>query len=125
MKSRFDRVVGEDGPSPEQPKAKPKKFTVVVQKWEESERGWGTRPDGWTMHLSEEDRAAFVKAYYAKYNPPGPAPDCYTRVDGDPYLMDVNEETYKKVEASENGIWGDGNMPPSGKQGRNGWKNVG
>lgn len=76
------------------------------------------------MHLTEEDREAFVKAFYKKHNPPGPAPDEYTRTSSDPYVMDVDEETYKKVEASKDGIWGEGNIPPAGKQGRGGFISV-
>ena len=123
-KTRFDHVLeGEPAPPPE----KPKTFPVVVQKWEESERGWGCRPDGWTMHLSEADRAAFCKEYWARMPPRGPngeVPDEYTREDGSPYVMDVDEETYNKVKASKNGIWGDGNRPPAGKQGRDGWRSM-
>lgn len=120
-KNRFDHVLAEDGPAP---KPKPKMFPVVVQKWEETERGWGTRPDGWTMHLTEEDRTAFCKAFWdreKKSNPSGVAPDEYSRESGSPYIMDVNEETYEKIRASKNGIWGEGNMPPEGKQGRTGF----
>lgn len=122
-RNRFDHVLEQETGGKPVASPKPRKFTVVVQKWEESERGWGVRPDGWTMHLTEEDREAFVKEFYAN-NPPGPAPDCYSRTSGDPYLMDVDEETYKKVEASKNGTWGEGNMPPTGKQGRNGFQTM-
>lgn len=54
---------------------------VVVQKWEESERGLGTRPDGFTMHQSEQHRQAYINAY-------------------------VDEKTYAAVVASGNGMWG-------------------
>ena len=121
MSTRFEKVLANVPPAPEpqeEPKEpKPKRFPVVVQKWEETERGWGCRPDGWTMHLTEEDRAAFVKAYWDSM-PDGPAPDEYTRTSGSPYIMDVDEETYKKVEASDkHGIWGPGNMPPAVERG--------
>jgi len=104
------------------------------------------------MHLTEEDRVAFCKVFWdneKKRNPSGATPDEYSResgdpyimdVDvetykkatpdeysresGDPYIMDVDVETYKKVKASKNGIWGDGNMPPAGKQGRTGFVTV-
>tara|TARA_Y100000034_G_scaffold135249_2_gene206403 strand:+ start:90 stop:392 length:303 start_codon:yes stop_codon:yes gene_type:complete len=31
----------------------------VVQDWIESERGWGQRPDGWSIHLTIEDVVEF------------------------------------------------------------------
>lgn len=76
--------------------------TVVVQKWEESEAGWGQRPDGCSLHLSEEDRAAYVKAYWDRM--PSSAPSEYSRPDGTPYLWDADEETYEQVKASKNGV---------------------
>jgi len=79
------------------------------------------------MHLTEEDRVAFCKVFWdneKKRNPSGATPDEYSRESGDPYIMDVDVETYKKVKASKNGIWGDGNMPPAGKQGRTGFVTV-
>jgi hypothetical protein len=39
--------------------------TVVMQRWYESERGWGQRPDGCSLHLTEQDRAAYCKKYWA------------------------------------------------------------
>jgi hypothetical protein len=35
-----------------------KKTKVVVQKWEEVEVGWSRKPDGYSIHLTEEDRLA-------------------------------------------------------------------
>ncbi len=36
---------------------------VVVQKWEETERGWGVRPDGFSLHLTDADRSAYIGEY--------------------------------------------------------------
>ncbi len=33
--------------------------TVIVQKWEETERDWGERPDGFSLHLSTSDALAY------------------------------------------------------------------
>lgn len=30
-----------------------KRHGVICQKWEESERGWGTRPNGYSLHLAD------------------------------------------------------------------------
>ena len=71
---------------------------VVCQKWEESERGWGTRPDGYSLHLSDTDREAFIKDYWAGM--PNAVPDEYSRPDGTPYVCDADSETYKKIKVS-------------------------
>lgn len=60
---------------------------VVVQKWEESERGWGCRPDGYSLHLTEEDRKSFIAGYWAMM--PKAVPDEYSRPNGTPYIADV------------------------------------
>ena len=91
--------------------------TVVVQKWEESEAGFGTRPDGFSLHLSEADREAFIKDYWDSM-PDETQPE-YSRPDGTPYLADVDTKTYAQVQASKNGIRDFGTMPGSG--GTNGW----
>jgi hypothetical protein len=48
---------------------------VVIQNWEESERGWGVRPDGYTIHPNRAHRDAFVAWYYATFNNKAQAPD--------------------------------------------------
>lgn len=91
--------------------------TVIGQNWEESERGWGTRPDGFTLHLTKEDREAFINGYLdrqKKYNEehlgPGITPDEYTRVAGEPRLISVSDEIYQSLMASkdDHGMWGKG-----------------
>jgi len=84
---------------------------IVIQEWEESERGWGVRPDGFTMHKTMSDRDAFVKAYHAKHNNLSEAPDEYTRTSGNPYVKDVNQKTYDAIAKSTLGMWGKGNRP--------------
>lgn len=97
---------------------------VIVQKWEESERGWGTRPDGYSLHLTMADRDAYVKDIYAKRDPYN-VPDEYERVDGTPYEAKVDRKTYDKVAASEHGIRIYSNQYPrddQGTQGPDGWR---
>ena len=100
-----------------------KSFTVVVQKWEESEAGWGCRPDGYSVHLTESDRIAYVADYWAeerKRNPSGVTPHEYERPDGTSYMAEVDEETYNKVKETKNGLRCYGRAPGSG--GTDGWK---
>lgn len=78
---------------------------VVLQHWEESEAGWGTRPDGVTLHLSEEHRRQYVLAYWKEEHERtgGKTPSEYTREVGDPIVFDVDQETYDKLVASSDG----------------------
>ena len=39
---------------------------VYLQHWEESERGWGIRPDGCSLHLTLEDRKKYIEKYCAQ-----------------------------------------------------------
>lgn len=91
--------------------------TLIVQKWEESERGWGTRPDGYSLHLNETDRKAFVRDYWDRM--PDEVQDEYSRTDGTPYLWDADEATYASVAASKNGTRHFGSAPGAG--GTDGW----
>ena len=82
-----------------------------IQKWEESERGWGSRPDGYTIHKVKEDinfmlanmRKKEEERGYSETNPP----DEYTRPDGRPYQAEIQDEAIiKLVLESPFGIWG-------------------
>lgn len=80
---------------------------VVVQEWEESERGWGVRPDGATLHLTEADRVAYVADYWAREkraNTSGQVPDEYSRPSGSPTVIDVSDATYAQVKKTKNGL---------------------
>lgn len=78
------------------------KHRVIVQKWEESERNWGVRPDGYSLHLTAEDKEAFVAEYWSKM--PKMVPDEYSRPSGKPYDAEVGAEIFAEVQNSKNGI---------------------
>jgi hypothetical protein len=89
---------------------------VLVQEWEESEAGWGVRPDGYTMHATKAAMDRYVAAYWARMPPrdaKGRPPDCYSRESGKPYMVRVAEEIYQRVLAAGDGCWGKGNSPPA------------
>lgn len=90
---------------------------VWIQKWEESERDWGTRPDGFTVHARREDIAAFVKVLREreqKGHSAGWVPDEYSRPCGAPYVADIQDpEFLKRLTAVPHGLWGQGREPPS------------
>lgn len=87
--------------------------TYVVQLWEESERGWGVRPDGWSVHLSFEDCTAYIKDYTKDRT--GPAPAEYDRPRGHPYVVsgsDLSDERIAAIHASPHGVrYYDNNYP--------------
>jgi hypothetical protein len=80
---------------------------VVCQELIERERGWGMRPDGASLHLTESDRVAYYEEYWErerKRNPGDAVPDEYTSESGHPTVIDVDDELYERVKQSKNGI---------------------
>lgn len=107
------------------PNTKVKSYPIVVQKWEESERGWGTRPDGWTMHLNPNALRTYLKKLADERASHKEVPDEYSRPCGSSYVMMVDEDTFNQIaEAPDQFIRGEGDIPPAGLQGKDGWKVV-
>ena len=83
---------------------------VYCQNYEESERGWGTRPDGHSFHLSREDAGQFAQDYCQLGTLPQ-APDEYSRPIGELAHVEVDAKTFKELERARAdgklGIWGD------------------
>lgn len=82
-------------------------YPVLAQSWTESERGWGQRPDGYSLHQTKEDRDAFVDSYNKQFNNKAEVPDEYSFADGSPTVVVVHTSIYRKLKASKNGIWVD------------------
>lgn len=81
------------------------KYPVLRQAWREYERGWGNRPDGFTLHANRADRDAYMREYRARNHTKEEAPDEYSTMDGEPVIIDVDQELYDIIKASRNGIW--------------------
>jgi hypothetical protein len=78
---------------------------VYCQLWEESEKGWGVRPDGYSLHLTADDAKAFVEAYWKEQKKRSPeVPDEYSRPCGEPYVTEVNRAIHQQVKDSKNGV---------------------
>lgn len=73
---------------------------VICQKWEESERGWGTRPDGFSLHVSREALTKFIREIYEPRQKETVIPDEYDRPDGTPYDINVSDEVYADLVAN-------------------------
>lgn len=74
------------------------KNIVFCETWTETERGWGTRSDGASFHLKEEDCKSYIKDYWDSM------PDEYSRPDYNLKNMIVSDEIYNDVCNSKNGI---------------------
>lgn len=89
--------------------------TVICQAWLESERGWGQRPDGFTLHLTLDDCQNFITDFNEREkerNPSGVVPDEYSRPSGEPYLIEVDKAYLKLIKGSQFGIYGQGTRAP-------------
>lgn len=75
-------------------------YVVIYQNWDESERGWGVRPDGCSLHYSQEDLRCFIRGYWDSM--PDEIPDEYSRPVENPYRAIVSKELYDKLLNSKN-----------------------
>lgn len=75
---------------------------VIKQRWIELERGWGIRPDGVSLHLSISDMDKYIKEYWDSM--PDYVPDEYSKPEGNPTEIEINEKLFEKVKESKNGI---------------------
>ena len=78
-------------------KPKMKLSTVVLQDWTEHERGWGSRPDGQTIHLTMEDRNEYVEGYNKTFNNKSEVPHEYTAADGNGRPVTVGPKLFQKL----------------------------
>ncbi len=81
---------------------KPQLEEIVYVSWEESERGWGTRPDGSSLHLTRNDFQIFLEAYWAKM--PDEVPDEYSRPAGKPVIAYASPDLYKRIQEGAHGL---------------------
>jgi len=86
-------------------------WVVWRMDWEESERGWGVRPDGYSLHLTPEAWTKFYAEFVRKErerNPSGIVPDEYSRPCSDnPRLVEVIKKVYDEVHvaSTKHGKW--------------------
>lgn len=75
---------------------------VVYVSWEESERGWGVRPDGCSLHKTESDFDTFLEKYWDTM--PDEVPDEYSRPAGEPMKAYVTKTIYERIKKSKKGV---------------------
>jgi hypothetical protein len=77
-----------------------KHYVAYLQTWTESERGWGQRPDGHSLHKSPEDAKAYIKRFeddQKALNGPG-VPDEYSFAEGRPTLVKITKAAADALE---------------------------
>lgn len=79
-------------------------FFVTVQEWEESERGWATRPDGFRVYTTpikyKEGTAEILRKqreFFEKGLGPNVVPDEYIRPCGEPKTVETTKDFWEKV----------------------------
>jgi len=78
---------------------------VIYQEWLESERGWGIRPDGYSIHISIGDLVRFTQQYWDAM--PYETPDEYSSPNGEPMIRYIPSSLYEQLlEAKAQGKFG-------------------
>lgn len=67
------------------------------QRWEESERGWGIRPDGCSLHINSDIHKEYLEFIYLDRQKDLIVPDEYDRVVGDLIECFVSDVVYENI----------------------------
>ena len=88
---------------------------IWIMEWEESERGWGTRPDGYSVHPSEAASRKWLADYWERMKEydrqqgygTGYVPDEYSRPYGDAFPLRVSSDHKLVTDMGANGyrVW--------------------
>lgn len=73
---------------------------VILQRWEESERNWGSRPDGCSLHLDNINREKYIDIIYRDRK--NDIPDTYERIVGSPIDVFIDEPLFEILEKEKN-----------------------
>lgn len=71
---------------------------VILQIWEESERGWGTRPDGCSMHIDLKERDKYIQTIYDSRKSDESIPHEYDRIVGEGVEAFIEDALFTLVE---------------------------
>lgn len=84
---------------------------ALCQVWTESEKGWGQRPDGYSLHLTKEAHERYVRENWGNRDHSKGVPDEYSRPEGEPFLVEITPEQNAKLRGATNGIRLHGEVP--------------
>ena len=71
---------------------------VILQIWEESERGWGTRPDGCSMHIDLKERENYIQTLYESRKSDESIPHEYERIVGEGVEAFIEDALFELVQ---------------------------
>jgi hypothetical protein len=92
---------------------------VIGQNWEEVERGWGVRPDGFSLHVSLESLKKWVDHFREQRRA---YPDEFTVQDGEPYPVEVDDATLREIAVRGFKFYGREYRYPEGNNGS--WRQI-
>ena len=75
---------------------------VLLQFWEESERGWGVRPDGASLHINAESYRKYLNNIYDSRRDIQDVPNEYARVVGSVIETVVSDDIYNMLLSEKN-----------------------
>lgn len=79
---------------------------VHVFSWTEHERGWGQRPDGFSIHASAQAAKDYVADFYKRARVHGRVPDEYEQPDSDePIAVRTEKLIAQWVEREDRRMW--------------------
>ena len=71
---------------------------IILQIWEESERGRGTRPDGCSMHADSKERENYIQAVYESRKSDTSIPHEYDRIVGEGVEAFIEDALFELVQ---------------------------
>ena len=71
---------------------------VYLQFWEESERNWGVRPDGCSLHISVKEHNKFIELIYNKREEEDTIPSEYDRIVGEVIEVLIKDDLYNSFQ---------------------------
>ena len=71
---------------------------IILQIWEESERGWGTRPDGCSMHADSKERENYIQIVYESRKSDTSIPHEYDRIVGEGVEAFIEDALFELVQ---------------------------
>ena len=85
------------------------KVRAICQKWVEYSANGERKPDGYTIHLSVEERAAYIDNYWKELEKPTPL--VHSAPYGTPYLIEIDPEMAERIKIRGHGQWRPGELP--------------
>jgi len=80
---------------------------LLALRWTEYERGWGPRPDGFTVYRDAATMRDHISAFFAERPPTARAPDEYSNPDELQYAVEVEVSDALWDAVQEKGwVWG-------------------